>query len=167
MHRVKRKKYIGPYAIIIFTDIHWFTSLKKQILDISIMTLISSYSRGTILNMKVKVTQLCLILWDCTVHGILQTRTLEWAAFLFPGDLPNPGIKPRSPTLQADSLPGEPPGKPMNTGVGSPSLLHRIFLTQELNWRETRTEINSFKKWRARGLLNAGVRGRLEAICIC
>ena len=29
-----------------------------------------------------------------------------------PGDLPNPGIKPRSPTLQTDSLPSEPPGKP-------------------------------------------------------
>ena len=30
-----------------------------------------------------------------------------------PGDLPNPGIVPRSPTLQADSLPSEPPGKPL------------------------------------------------------
>ena len=29
------------------------------------------------------------------------------------GDLPNPGIKPRSPTLQADFLPREPPGKPI------------------------------------------------------
>ena len=29
-----------------------------------------------------------------------------------PGDLPNPGIKPGSPELQADSLPSEPPGKP-------------------------------------------------------
>ena len=29
-----------------------------------------------------------------------------------PGDLPNQGIKPRSPALQADSLPSEPPGKP-------------------------------------------------------
>ena len=29
-----------------------------------------------------------------------------------PGDLPNPGIKPRSPKLQADSLLSEPPGKP-------------------------------------------------------
>ena len=36
-----------------------------------------------------------------------------------PGDLPNPGIEPRSPALQADSLPSEPPGKPKNTGVGS------------------------------------------------
>ena len=35
-----------------------------------------------------------------------------------PGDLPSPGIKPRSPALQADSLPSEPPGKPKNTGVG-------------------------------------------------
>ena len=31
--------------------------------------------------------------------------------FPAPGDLPNPGIKPRSPALQADSLPAEPPGK--------------------------------------------------------
>ena len=30
----------------------------------------------------------------------------------FPGDLPDPGIKPRCPSLQADSLSSEPPGKP-------------------------------------------------------
>ena len=40
-----------------------------------------------------------------------------------PEDLPNQGIKPSSPTLQADSLLSEPPGKPKNTGVGSLSLL--------------------------------------------
>ena len=51
-----------------------------------------------------------------------------------PGDLPNPGIKPRSSTLQADSLPVEPPGKPRNTRVGSLSLLQGIFSIQELNW---------------------------------
>ena len=44
-----------------------------------------------------------------------------------PGHLLNPGIKPRSPTLQADSLPAEQPGKPENTGVGSLSLLQGIF----------------------------------------
>ena len=44
-----------------------------------------------------------------------------------PGDLPNPGIEPRSPALQADSLPSKPPGKPKNTGVGSLSLLQGIF----------------------------------------
>ena len=46
-----------------------------------------------------------------TVHRILQARILERKPFPFPGDLPNPGIKPRSPILQADSLPAEPPGK--------------------------------------------------------
>ena len=51
----------------------------------------------------------------------------------FPGDLSNPGIQPRSPTLQADSLPAEPQEKPKNTRVGSLSLLQRIFLTQEWN----------------------------------
>ena len=41
-------------------------------------------------------------------------RAEYWSGWPFPspGDLPNPGIEPRSPTLQADSLPAEPPGKP-------------------------------------------------------
>ena len=38
-----------------------------------------------------------------------------------PGDLPNPGIKLRCPTLQVDSLLSQPPGKPKNTGVSIPS----------------------------------------------
>ena len=52
---------------------------------------------------------------------------------LLPGGLPNPGIKPRSPAWQADSFPAEPQGKPKNTGVGSLSLLQRIFPTQRSN----------------------------------
>ena len=67
-------------------------------------------------KVKVKVSQLCLTLcdpMDYTVHGILQARILEWVAFPSPGDLPNPGIKPRCPALQADSLPAKPQGKPM------------------------------------------------------
>ena len=51
-----------------------------------------------------------------------------------PRDLPNPGIKPRSPTLKADSLPSDPLGKPINTEVGSLSLLQGIILTQKSNW---------------------------------
>ena len=56
------------------------------------------------------------------------SRQEYWSGLpcLPPGDLPNPGIKPRSPTLQADSLPSEPPGKPKDTGVGSLSLLQGI-----------------------------------------
>ena len=39
-----------------------------------------------------------------------------WSGLPFPspGDLPDPGIKPRSPALQADALQSEPPGKPRN-----------------------------------------------------
>ena len=48
-------------------------------------------------------------------------------------DLPKPVIKPRSPALQADSLPAEPPGKPKNTGMGSLFLLRRIFPPQGMN----------------------------------
>ena len=54
---------------------------------------------------------------DYTVHGLLHARILK--PFLSPGNLPNPGIEPRSPALQADSLPAEPQGKPKSTGVGS------------------------------------------------
>ena len=42
------------------------------------------------------------------------SRQEYWSGFPFlsPGDLPNPGIKLKSPALQADSLPLEPPGRP-------------------------------------------------------
>ena len=56
---------------------------------------------------------------DClpgsSVHGILQARILKWVAVPFSRGSCNPGVKSRPPTLQADSLPSEPPGKPMNT----------------------------------------------------
>ena len=54
-----------------------------------------------------------------SVLGILQARILEWVASPFsfpsPGDLLHPGTEPVSPTLQVDSLPSEPPGKPQTT----------------------------------------------------
>ena len=64
------------------------------------------------------------------------SRQEYWSGLLCPSleDLPNPGIKPESPALQADSLPSKPPGKPKNTGVGSLSLVQEIFLTQGSNW---------------------------------
>ena len=58
-----------------------------------------------------------------------------WSGYPFPSpeDLSNPGIEPRSPTLQVESLPAEPPGKPKNTRLGSLSLLQRICPTKESN----------------------------------
>ena len=46
-------------------------------------------------------------------RSIRFSRQEYWSGLPFPspGDLPDPGIKPRSPALQADSLPSEPPGK--------------------------------------------------------
>ena len=69
------------------------------------------------MKVKVKVTQSCLTLCDpmdsslpgFSVHGILQTRTLEWVAIPFSRGFSQPRIKPRSPALQADSLLLEPP----------------------------------------------------------
>ena len=62
-------------------------------------------------EVKVKAAQSCPTHcdpMDYTVHGILQARILEWVAAPFSRDLPNPGIEPRSPALQVDSLPAEP-----------------------------------------------------------
>ena len=68
---------------------------------------------------KMKEAQPCFTLrnpMDCSppgssVHGILQARILEWVVIPSPGDLPDPEIELRSPALQADSLPSEPPGE--------------------------------------------------------
>ena len=64
------------------------------------------------------------------------SRSEYWSGYLFPSpeDLPSPEIKPRSPALQADSLPSKQQGKAKHTGVGRLSLLQQIFPTQELNF---------------------------------
>ena len=83
-----------------------------------------------------KVTQPCLTLcdlMDCTVNGILQVRILEWIVFSFSMGSSQPRDWIQVSTLQADSLPAEPQGKPKNTGVGSLSLLQWIFPTWESN----------------------------------
>ena len=68
---------------------------------------------------KVKVAQSCPTLCDpmnCTVHGILQARILEWVVFLVSWGSSQPRDQTRSPALQADSLPAESQGKPVDAG---------------------------------------------------
>ena len=71
---------------------------------------------------------------DCSLPGS-SVQTEYWSALPFPssGDLPDPGIKLRSPTLQSDSLPSEPPGKSVYTKelwcLHGPVALHCILLT--------------------------------------
>ena len=84
--------------------------------------------------------QLFATLWTLACQAPLSvgfSRQEYWSRlpYLPLGDLPNAGIEPRSPTLQADSLPAEPPEKPENTGEGSLSLLQQVFPAQELNRR--------------------------------
>ena len=70
--------------------------------------------------MKVKVESLSRVRFFATPWTVAYqapqsmefSRQEYWSGFPFPspGDLPNPGIEPRSPTLQAEALPSEPPG---------------------------------------------------------
>ena len=48
-----------------------------------------------------------------SVHGIFQVRILEWVDIPFSRDIPDPGIEPRCPAMQAESLLSELSGKPM------------------------------------------------------
>ena len=71
--------------------------------------------------MKVKVKSLSRVRLFTTPWGVAYqappsvgfSRQEYWSGLPFPspGDLPNPGIEPRSPALPADALPPEPPGK--------------------------------------------------------
>ena len=80
------------------------------------------FAYRSIQSSLVLVTHLCLILSDpmgcvaCQAPLSMEfSRREYWHGLPFPspGDLPDSGIKPRSLALQADSLPSEPPGKPI------------------------------------------------------
>ena len=74
-------------------------------------------------NVKVKSlsrVRLCVTLWTVayqTPPSMGFSRQEYWSGLPFPspGDLPEPGIETKSPELQADALPSEPPGKPIQT----------------------------------------------------
>ena len=73
------------------------------------------------LKVKVKVlsrVQLFATPWTVALQAVLSmgfSRQEYWSGLSFPssGDLPDPGIEPRSPALQADALTSEPLGKPL------------------------------------------------------
>ena len=74
-------------------------------------------------KMKVKLlsrVQLFATPWTVAFQApqsmeIFQASVPEWVAISSSRVSPEPGIEPRSPTLQADALQAEPPGKPTNT----------------------------------------------------
>ena len=78
-----------------------------------------------------------------SVHGILQA-CWSGSPLPSPGDLPDPGIEPRSTALQIDSLPSEPPGKPQS--------LHSFSSTQlssetQTSYRKTQFLSITWKSW--------------------
>ena len=81
------------------------------------------------------VTQLYPTLWDpMDCRGFSRQEYWSMLPCPPPGNLPDPGIEPWSPTLQVDSLPSKPPGKPKNTEVGSLYLLQGI--VSSINYTE-------------------------------
>ena len=84
---------------------------------------------------------------DCSppgssVPGILQARILEWTVISFSRDLPDPGIKPRSPALQADSM------------LTELLEMHRTCATQRGAWtHDLRLRVTCSTDWDSRALL--------------
>ena len=95
------------------------------------------FRRGFYYALESESQSCSVVSYSLKPHGLYSPRnspgqnTGVGSLSLLRGNLPNSGIKPRSP--QVDSLPAEPQGKPKNTEMGSLSLLQRIFPTQELN----------------------------------
>ena len=74
-----------------------------------------------IVSVSCSLAKLFVTLWTIACQAPLSMGLLSqeyWSRLPFPppGDLPDAGIEPRSPALQADSLPPKPPGKPGNAG---------------------------------------------------
>ena len=86
----------------------------KGMISVNLDSCIFSYRNGSL------VTKLCptlVTLWTIASQALLSMgfpRQEYWNGLPFPclGDLLNPGIEPKSPALQVDSLSSEPPGKP-------------------------------------------------------
>ena len=74
------------------------------------------------------------------------SRQEYWSEFLFPspGDLPNPGVKPGSPTLQADASSSEPPGKPINSYYISFKKKMALYSSSRVWNEETSSSLSTF-----------------------
>ena len=117
----------------------------------------------------VLVTQLCLILSDpmgyslpgSSVHGLVQARILEWSR-----GSSWPRNQTRSPALQADSLPSEPPGKPLLCSEGFLSAKHRakhfVWLKSFNLYKDLERhvwELTLFYRWGNQGAMGSLAQG--------
>ena len=128
-------RYVVPCPVLTVASWHAYRFLKRQVRWSGIPISFRIF-HSTLKLYKYFICQLCLNkarkwkwksfshVWlfiqsmDYTVHGIFQARVLEWLPFPSPGDLPKPGIKARSPSLQVDSY--------QLSHKGSPRILERV-----------------------------------------
>ena len=115
-------KYIKSFPFAFFFELK--DSLNLQLIEINYKSELLQCHK-LVLNLldwkKVKVKLLCCVQLFATPWAVAYqapqsmefSRQEYWSGLPFPSprDIPNPGIKPGSPTLQADALPSEPPGK--------------------------------------------------------
>ena len=100
-HRVLTKDLTDKIAGCFWTpmDVPW----KNKRLEIKLS---STLSRSVVSNSE---TQWTVALQAPLSMGIFQARILEWVAMPSSRDLPHPGVEPRSPVMQVDSLLSKPP----------------------------------------------------------
>ena len=106
------------------------------------------------LCLHAKSLQLCLTLFDpvdcslpgSSVHGFSRQEYWSGLPCPPPGDCPHPGIKPRSPALQADSLPSEPAGKPKHV-CSNRLRLPQLYFEETLLWKTPWCSPYFFKKY--------------------
>ena len=83
--------------------------------------------------------------------SMVFSRQEYWSGLPFPspGDFPDPGIKPGSPTLQADALPSKPPGKPRQVKISESyaQRLAKLWMQRKSSWRQ----LNILIQWRHDG----------------
>ena len=101
---------------------------------------------------------------DCSPYNSPAQNIGEGSFSLFPGNLPNPGIKPRYPTLQADSSPAEPQGKP--------SILEWVVypFSRGSSWSRNWTRVSCitgrfFTNWAIREALSTILVQKLQVLC--
>ena len=97
---------ITPIFWIFFSSLDVWTALKVKVKSLSCVRLF--------------LTPWTVAYWASLSMGFSRQEYQSGLPFPSPGDLPDPGIKLGSPTLQADALPSEPPGKSKYTTIAFP-----------------------------------------------
>ena len=127
---------------------YWHPQINKKHLTINIFSIFNRKKKKK--RPESEVTQMCLLVTPWTVYyqappSMGFSRQEYWSGLTFPspGDLPDPGIEPRSPTLQADSLPSEPPEKPY--------VESRTWYNDLICKAETETQTERTNVWTSRG----------------